>query len=139
MLRDRYDPMNLFDLVPQLSLEMEPVLAGLDRLLDDDQIFSLVRSDLSKRFPGTRVWGRPSTPVEVILRILIVKRLYGWSYEETERHVSDSLVLRQFCRLALDGSASSPQSDVPTTPRSSGGPSRSEPKLWSPSTIEWSS
>ena len=43
--------------------------------------------------------GRPSTPVEVILRMLVVKHLYGWSYEATERWVSDSLVLRQFCRV----------------------------------------
>jgi IS5 family transposase len=43
--------------------------------------------------------GRPSTPVEVILRMLIVKHLYDWSYEHTEQFVSDSLVLRQFCRL----------------------------------------
>jgi IS5 family transposase len=31
-----------------------------------------------------------------------VKRLYGTSYEETERQVSDSLRLRQFCRVYLN-------------------------------------
>ncbi len=31
-----------------------------------------------------------------------VKRLYGWSYAETERFVSDSLLLRQFCRIYLE-------------------------------------
>ena len=46
--------------------------------------------------------GRPSTPVEVLLRMLIVRRLYGWSYAETEQFVGDSLVLRQFCRLGLE-------------------------------------
>jgi transposase, IS5 family len=40
--------------------------------------------------------------VEVILRMLVVKRLYGWSYEHTEHFVSDSIVLRQFCRLYLE-------------------------------------
>jgi Transposase DDE domain/Transposase domain (DUF772) len=39
------------------------------------------------------------SPVEGILRRLVVKHLYGWSYEATERWVSDSLVLRQFCRV----------------------------------------
>jgi transposase-like protein DUF772 len=34
--------------------------------------------------------------------MLVVKRLYGWSYEQTERFVSDSIVLRQFCRLYLE-------------------------------------
>ena len=43
--------------------------------------------------------GCPSTPVEVLLRMLVVKHLYGWSYEATERWVSDSLVLRQFRRV----------------------------------------
>src|SRR6266487_3223605 len=35
MIRDRYAPMNLFDLVP-LAAHFEPELAQLDRLLDDD-------------------------------------------------------------------------------------------------------
>src|SRR5262249_33907857 len=45
--------------------------------------------------------GRPSTPVEVILRLLVVQHLYAWSYEQTEHFVGDSLVLRQFCRLGV--------------------------------------
>ena len=39
MLRDRYEAMNLFDLVPTLSLALEPVLTQLDMLLDDDTLF----------------------------------------------------------------------------------------------------
>lgn len=99
MLRDRYDPMNLFDLVPALSMELDPVLTQMDRLLDDDVLFQAVKVDLSKRHPRTLIDGRPSTPIEVILRMLIVKHLYDWSYQHTEQFVSDSLVLRQFCRV----------------------------------------
>jgi IS5 family transposase len=33
--------------------------------------------------------------------MLVVKKLYGWSYRQTERFVCDSIVLRQFCRLYL--------------------------------------
>jgi transposase, IS5 family len=40
--------------------------------------------------------------VEVVLRMLVVKRLYGYSYAETERVVRDSLSLRQFCRVYLN-------------------------------------
>lgn len=101
MIRDRYAPMQLFDLVPQLQLRFEPELAALDRLLEDDVLFGRVKADLARRFPRTTGTGRPSTPVEVVLRMLVVKHLYGWSYEETERFVNDSLVLRQFCRLYL--------------------------------------
>src|SRR3954451_4042890 len=99
MLRDRYEPLDLFALVPALGMALEPVLARLDTLLDDDTLFQLVKADLAKRRPRTCNDGRPSTPVEVVLRMLVVKHLYGWSYEQTERWVADSLVLRQCCRV----------------------------------------
>jgi IS5 family transposase len=91
MIVDRYDPINLFELVPKLKLEMEPELVRLDVLLDDDELFSVVRADLLKRYPNSGRLGRHSTPVEVILRMLLVKRLYGWSYEPTP---SASCVIR---------------------------------------------
>ena len=75
MLRDRYDPVDLLALVPQLALEFDPQLAQLDRLLDDDQIVARGRDDLGRRYPRTRVHGRHSTPVAVILRRLVVMRL----------------------------------------------------------------
>src|SRR5215203_5407446 len=102
MIVDRYDPMNIFEMVPKLELDFEPELTELDRLLEDDELFSVVKADLAKRYPNSERLGRHSTPVEVILRMLVVKRLYGWSYQQTEHFVSDSLVLRQFCRLYLE-------------------------------------
>jgi IS5 family transposase len=102
MLRNRYTPVDLFALVPAWTLRFEPELAELDQLLEDDQLFEYVKSDLSRRHPHTLQTGRPSTPVEVILRLLIIQHLYDWSYAETERLVNDSLVLRQFCRLGLE-------------------------------------
>ena len=79
MLKNRHQPVNLFASVPQLGLRFEPQLEQLDRILDDDELLDLVRGDLARRSPKTRSRGRPSTPVEVILRMLIVMRLYGWS------------------------------------------------------------
>lgn len=102
MLRDRYQPMNIFDLFADSPFTMDPVLAELDRLLDDDLVFRKVKADLAKRFPHTLTDGRPSAPVEVILRLLVVKHLYTWSYEATEFWVNDSLSLRQFCRIYLE-------------------------------------
>jgi transposase, IS5 family len=102
MLRDRYEPMDLFALVPKLGLEMDPILTALDDLLDDDLIFQQIKADLARRYPQTLTRGRLSTPVEVVVRMLVVKRLYRWSYEQTEHFVSDSLVLRQFCRVYLE-------------------------------------
>jgi len=102
MLKNRHQPVNLFAMVPQLGLRFEPRLEQLDRLLDDDELIELVRGDLSRRYPKTRSRGRPSTPVEVILRMLVIMRLDRWSYEQTEYFVNDSLVLRQFCRVYLE-------------------------------------
>ncbi len=102
MLRDRYEPMNVFAVVPALSYTLDRVIAHLDTLLDDDTLFQTVKADLAKRFPRTLIDGRPSTPVEVILRMLVIKHLYNWSYAQTAHWVSDSLVLRQFCRIYFE-------------------------------------
>ncbi len=78
---------------------MMPLSRELDRLLEDDLILQRLKADLARRAPHSLCRGRHSTPVEVILRLFVVKRLYQWSYEDTEHFVSDSLVLRQFCRI----------------------------------------
>jgi transposase, IS5 family len=101
MIVDRYEPVDLSERIPELRLEMEPELAQLDRLLDEEDLFLRIKADFSERHPNSARLGRRSTPVEVILRMLIVRRLYDWSFEATERNVSDSLILRQFCRLYL--------------------------------------
>jgi len=102
MLKNRHQPVNLFALVPQLGLRFEPQLEQLDRLLDDDELLEAVHGDLARRYPRTTSRGRPSTPVEVILRMLVVMRLYGWSFQQAEYFVNDSLILRQFCRVYLE-------------------------------------
>jgi IS5 family transposase len=101
MLQDRYETDKLFDSILTLTNQMDPVLAQIDQLLEDEALYQLIRNDLARRYPLTEQTGRNSTPVEVILRMLAVKRLYGLSYERTEYQVRDSLVLRQFCRVYL--------------------------------------
>ena len=99
MLRDRYenDP-SFWTIIEQLAIEMEPELAQIDKILDDDELYQLIKHDMSQRYPRTLETGRPSTPVEVNLRMLAVKRLYGFTYRTTAWYVKDSLVLRWFCR-----------------------------------------
>ncbi len=63
MLVDRYPPVQLFELVPQLYAAFEPVLRELDRLLDDDAIVARVRADLARRARHSLTRGRPGTPV----------------------------------------------------------------------------
>jgi IS5 family transposase len=102
MLRDRYAPMNVLALVSAPDMELDPVLTELDLLLDDDALREAVKADLASRHPRTLSDGRPSTPVEVRVRMLVIKHLYGWSYEQTCQLVAGSLVLRQFCRVYLE-------------------------------------
>ncbi len=99
MITDRHDPMNLFEPLPQLNLETEPQLGQLDRLLEDDEVSRRVKVDPSPRCPHSAIRRRQSTPVEAIPRMTVARRLCDWSYEETERFGSDSLVLRRFCLL----------------------------------------
>lgn len=99
MLVDRHEADNIFQRIPGLTLKMSPELSSIDQVLDDDKLFGLIRQDLAQRHPQTLTAGRKSAPVEVILRLLAVKHLYAFSYEETELQVADSLVLRQFCRV----------------------------------------
>jgi hypothetical protein len=62
MIVDRYDPINLFELVPKLELEFEAELARLDGLLEgDDVIFERVKVDLRGRYPKTQ-GGSGGTP-----------------------------------------------------------------------------
>jgi IS5 family transposase len=102
MLRDSYPEDKLFAEVLELLPKMDPELAKVDEYLEDEALFRLIRAELSKRRMKTLETGRNSTPVEVILRMLVVKRLYRDSYEDLERHVQDSLMLRQFCRVYLN-------------------------------------
>lgn len=99
MLRERYETDKFFENISAQTVQMDPELAQIDVLLEDEELYQLIRSDFAKRYPQTEVTGRKSTPVEVLLRMLTVKRLYRLSYEQTEYQVRDSLVLRQFCRV----------------------------------------
>lgn len=102
MLRDSYEIDKFFLDIQSLTSEMDAELAQIDQVLDDELIYQMVKGDLSKRHPKTKQTGRNSTPVEVILRMLVVKHLYNLSYEKTEKAVKDSLVLRRFCRVYFE-------------------------------------
>jgi transposase, IS5 family len=85
--------------VPELADQPDPVLVQLDRLLEDDQLYGLVRHDLARRYRLTPVHGRHSTPAEAILRLRVVQHLSACSSAETVERVADSPVLRWFCRV----------------------------------------
>jgi transposase, IS5 family len=101
MLVEHYPTDKRFEELVGYLPELSPGLKKIDGYLEDEKLYKLIRADLAKRYPKTKETGRNSTPVDVVLRMLVVKRLYGYSYEETERNVRDSLSLRAFCRVYL--------------------------------------
>ena len=105
MLVEHYPNDKRFEELLGYFPELSPELKKIDTYLEDEKLYRLIRDDLAKRYPKTKETGRHSTPVEVVLSIydvLVVKRLYSYSYAETERVVRDSLSMRQFCRVYLN-------------------------------------
>lgn len=99
MLRDRYNPMNLFELVPALSMELDPVLTRLDQLLDDDTLFQALKAGLATRHPRT-LCGWPSLHAGRGHHAPTHHQAPVWlELRATEQFVSDSPVLREFCRV----------------------------------------
>jgi len=107
MITHRHGQRNLFETVigPLEKLVeglVEPALERLDQLLTDEQLLEAVAQRMARRRPKSRTHGRPGTPVEVALRMLVLKRLRGWSFDETEREVRASLVYRKLVRVYFE-------------------------------------
>ena len=102
MLVEHYPFDKRFEELARHFPTMDPALVKIDQYLEDEKLYRWIKADLAKRYPKTKETGRNSTPVEVVLRMLVVKRLYGYSYEDTIERVKDSLNLRRFCRVYLN-------------------------------------
>lgn len=77
-------------------------LRRIDELLDDEALIEVVAQALEARWPHSRRCGRAGTPAEVVLRMLLLKHLYGWSYATLEQEVRANLVYRAFARVGCD-------------------------------------
>jgi IS5 family transposase len=78
---------------------MDPRLRRIDEVLNDDVLVDGVLEAMRGRFPQSSRRGRRGTPAEVALRMLVLKHLKNWSYEELEWEVKGNLVYRHFCRI----------------------------------------
>jgi transposase, IS5 family len=70
-----------------------------DRLRDDPQIVAAVSEALAQRSPKSRSRGRPGTPADVVLRLLVLKHIRNWSDQVLEREVRAHLGYRDFTRV----------------------------------------
>lgn len=100
MVRRAYAQRSLFEvLLPDGDKLWTDELRTIDELLDDDELVDLVDAALRRRHPLSGRRGRLGTPATVVLRMLLLKHLRNWSFEECEREVRGSLVYRAFCRI----------------------------------------
>jgi len=100
MVRRAYRQRSLIEvLLPDADKLWDPTLRRIDALLDDEGLVDRVTAALAQRHPQSQRRGRLGTPAAVVLRMLILKHLHDWSFDECEREVRGSLVYRAFCRI----------------------------------------
>ena len=97
MLRETDPQTTIWELLlPEEARRLPAELAAVDAYLDDERFIAPWRGLFSARL------GRPSVPVDTLLRLLYLKHRYGLGYETLCREVSDSISWRRFCRIGLD-------------------------------------
>jgi transposase, IS5 family len=83
-------------LLPEELKHLPAELAQIDAYLDDERFVAPWRALFDRRL------GRPSVPIDTLLRLLYLKHRYQLGYESLCREVADSIGWRRFCRIGLD-------------------------------------
>jgi transposase-like protein DUF772/DDE family transposase len=100
MVQRRQHERSLFEvLLPDGHKLWPDWLRRIDTALEDDTVIDVVAQALEKRWPQSRRRGRLGTPAEVVIRMLILKHLFDWSYDDLEHEVRANLVYRAFTRI----------------------------------------
>ena len=84
---------------PNPQALMDPMMRRIDAALDDELLVDQVFEAMRGRFKQSARRGRKGTPAEVALRLLVLKHMKKWSYEQLEWEVTGNLVYRHFCRI----------------------------------------
>ncbi len=77
----------------------EPWMRHADEVLNDEKLIETVYLALTRRAPRSKNFGRPGTPAEMVLRLMVLKHARDWSYDILEREVRANLVYREFTRV----------------------------------------
>ena len=100
MVQRRQRERSLFEvLLPDGHKLWPDWLRKIDTLLEDEAVIEVVAQGLEARWPQSRRRGRLGTPAEVVIRMLMLKHLFDWSYDDLEREVRANLVYRMFTRI----------------------------------------
>ena len=85
--------------------ELPEDLAALDRVLSDRALMGPILERFRRELleTGRRVLdeGRPTIAMETFVLLMVLKQRYRWGYRTLVAEVSDSIVLRRFCRISL--------------------------------------
>lgn len=99
-------------MLPEQARQLPAELAEIDAYLDDERFIAPWRAVFAERL------GRPSVPVETLLRVLYLKHRYQLGYESLCREVAGSLSWRRFCRIPLTSPVPHPTTLVKPVRRS---------------------
>ena len=100
MVQRRQRERSLFEILLPDGHKLWPDwLRKIDLLLEDEAVIEVVAHALEARWPHSRRRGRLGTPAEVVIRMLILKHLFDWSYDDLEHEVRANLVYRAFTRI----------------------------------------
>src|ERR1700693_3075855 len=78
---------------------VEPWMRQADQVLEDDALLTLIQQELTRRIKKSQTRGRPGTTAEVVLRMLLLKHMRDYSFEQLSREVRANLVYREFTRV----------------------------------------
>ena len=100
MVQRRQRERSLFEVLLPDGHKLWPEwLRKIDTLLEDEAVIEVVAQAFEARWPQSRRRGRPGTPADVVMRMLIFKHLFDWSYHDLEHEVRANLVYRAFTHI----------------------------------------
>ncbi len=98
MLRIDNKQISIFEfMLPEELKKLPDELAMVDSFLNDEKFVKPFVDHFHKTL------GRPSTPVQVYLRMMYLKRRYNLGYDTLEEQVRDRISWRIFCHIPLEG------------------------------------
>src|SRR5260370_2467274 len=77
----------------------EPWMRQADQVLEDDALLTLVKKEMGTRVKKRKTRVAPATPADVALRMLRLKHVRDFSFQELTREVRANLVYREFTRI----------------------------------------
>jgi IS5 family transposase len=94
-MRDILSGQGTLDFTP-MDDETKEEFEKMDKILRSaKKVLHAVDADLLGEADPSK--GRPGMSAQQVLRMALVKQLYGWSFRELRRRVEDSITLRRFC------------------------------------------